>query len=111
MDVTLDVLRVLEEYGRWKAEALTTYELDSKEAAKLSGEVADRLKGMEVQDADHTRDTGQAPYRGEYIPHKLIRQDICGRLRWRGVILKAADGETLKEKKYYLKTTEMKGGY
>ena len=31
------------------------------------------------------------------------------RLRWRCAVLKAAEGETLKE--YYLETAEIKGGY
>jgi hypothetical protein len=34
-------MRILEEYGRWKAEILSTYGLDSKEAAKLSEEIAE----------------------------------------------------------------------
>jgi len=44
--MNVDVLRVLEEYGKWKAEALTTYGLDSKETTRLSKEIADRLKRM-----------------------------------------------------------------
>jgi ParB-like chromosome segregation protein Spo0J len=46
MNTTPDVLKVLEEYGRWKAEILSTYGLDSKEVTKLSGEIRDRLKRM-----------------------------------------------------------------
>jgi hypothetical protein len=33
------------------------------------------------------------------------------RVRWKCIILEAADGETLKEKEYYLETAEIKGGY
>jgi hypothetical protein len=31
MDAALDVMRILEEYGRWKAEISSTYGLNSKE--------------------------------------------------------------------------------
>jgi len=44
--MSTDALRILEEYGKWKAEVLNTYGLDSGEATKLSEEIADRLKRM-----------------------------------------------------------------
>jgi hypothetical protein len=64
MSTTLDVMRVLEEYGRWKAEILNTYGLDSREAAKLGGEIKDRLERMgfkiptilEIQDEHHVEE-------------------------------------------------------
>jgi hypothetical protein len=109
MDATLDVMRVLEEYGRWKAEVLNTYGLDSREAARLGGGIRDRLEKMgfriptilEIRDEHH-------------IEENIYLIDSSGRIyvariRWRCVILEAADGETLKE--YYLETAEVKGGY
>ena len=35
--------------GGWKAESLTTYGLDSEKEAKLSNEIADRLKRMRLK--------------------------------------------------------------
>jgi len=42
--MSMDVLKVLEKYGEWKAEVLNIYGLDSEETNKLSTEIADRLK-------------------------------------------------------------------
>jgi hypothetical protein len=54
-------MRTLEEYGKWKAGILITYELDSKETIKLGGEIRDRLERMglkiptilEIRDEHH----------------------------------------------------------
>jgi hypothetical protein len=57
-------MRVLEEYGRWKAEILTTYGLDGGETVKLSREIKDGLERMdfkiptilEIQDEYHVEE-------------------------------------------------------
>jgi hypothetical protein len=43
MDITINVLSILEEYGRCKAEILNVYGLDSGEGVGLSGEIEKRL--------------------------------------------------------------------
>jgi hypothetical protein len=100
---------VIEKHGRWKAEILSTYGLDSKEAAKLSGEIRDKLKRMgfriptilEIRDEHHVEENIYLIDSSDKI--------YVARIRWRCVILEAADGETLKE--YYFETTKIKGGY
>jgi hypothetical protein len=46
MDAILYVLKILEEYGRWRAEILNIYGLEGRESAKLSEEIWDRLKRL-----------------------------------------------------------------
>jgi hypothetical protein len=45
MDVTLNVLKILEEYGKWKTEIFNTYGLDSGETTKLSGKIGEGVEG------------------------------------------------------------------
>jgi hypothetical protein len=109
MDATLDVMRVLEEYGRWKAEIPTMYGLDSRGTGKLSEEIGDRLRRMgfripiilEIRDEHHIEEN-------IYLIDSSDRIYVA-RVRWRCVILEAANGETLKE--HYFETVEIKGGY
>jgi hypothetical protein len=58
MDVTLNVLKILEEYGKWKTEIFNTYGLDSGETTKLSGKIGEGLREAGLQDTRHIRDPG-----------------------------------------------------
>ena len=79
----MEIMRVLEEYGKWKAEVLTTYGLDSKEAARLSGEIADRLKRLGFRiPIIHTGNPGWPPSKEKlYHLSRLVGRTYVARIR------------------------------
>jgi len=89
--MSVDVSRILEEYGKWEAEALTTYGLDSREATRSSKEIADRLKRMRFR-------IPAILEKNIYLMDSPDRIYVA-RIRWRCIILEVAEEETLKE--YY----------
>jgi hypothetical protein len=109
MDMNMDILRALEERGKWKAGILNTYGAGWWETAKLNGEIVDRLKRtvfsmpttLEIRDGRHIEEGIYFidPADSIYVIKGKIKMRYFEDRRWGG------------GKEYYLETAEIKEGY
>ena len=94
--MSMKIMRVLEEYGKWKAEALTINGLDSKEVIRLSEEIADRLERMGSGYQPRQRSEDEHHVEEKHLSHGLIRQDIRDKDKMEVYYSRGRRGETSK---------------